>query len=310
MIYNFGDRKDLNEKVEKELLRMKEVYQKQEMSAAELAKLKKKMKEARRMEQRARNKKRIIRTVSAAAAVVAAFVILPNTSASIALAMEQIPVIGNLVEVVTFRDYSYETDRNMADIQVPEIQVSDQADTGEVQDKLNKTTEEINAEIQRISEDLIAEFEAGLEYEEGYQDVVVNSEVLTTTQDYFTLKLLCYQGAGSGYAWNYYYTIDLNTGKRLKLKDIFKEGADYITAISENIKEQMQAQMDADDSVYYWLHDEIEEWNFKSITDETSFYINEKGNVVIGFNEGDVAPMYMGMVEFEIPAEVLADLRK
>lgn len=310
MIYNFRDRKDLNEKVEKELLRMKEVYQKQEMSAAELAKLKKKMKEARRMEQRARNKKRIIRTVSAAAAVVAAFVILPNTSASIALAMEQIPVIGNLVEVVTFRDYSYETDRNMADIQVPEIQVSDQADTGEVQDKLNKTTEEINAEIQRISEDLIAEFEAGLEYEEGYQDVVVNSEVLTTTQDYFTLKLLCYQGAGSGYAWNYYYTIDLNTGERLKLKDIFKEGADYITAISENIKEQMQAQMDADDSVYYWLHDEIEEWNFKSITDETSFYINEKGNVVIGFNEGDVAPMYMGTVEFEIPAEVLADLRK
>ncbi len=310
MIYNFRDRKDLNEKVEKELLRMKEVYQKQEMSAAELAKLKKKMKEARRMEQRARNKKRIIRTVSAAAAVVAAFVILPNTSASIALAMEQIPVIGNLVEVVTFRDYSYETDRNMADIQVPEIQVSDQADTGEVQDKLNKTTEEINAEIQRISEDLIAEFEAGLEYEEGYQDVVVNSEVLTTKQDYFTLKLLCYQGAGSGYAWNYYYTIDLNTGKRLKLKDIFKEGADYITAISENIKEQMQAQMDADDSVYYWLHDEIEEWNFKSITDETSFYINEKGNVVIGFNEGDVAPMYMGTVEFEIPAEVLADLRK
>lgn len=310
MIYNFGDRKDLNEKVEKELLRMKEVYQKQEMSAAELAKLKKKMKEARRMEQRARNKKRIIRTVSAAAAVVAAFVILPNTSASIALAMEQIPVIGNLVEVVTFRDYSYETDRNMADIQVPEIQVSDQADTGEVQDKLNKTTEEINAEIQRISEDLIAEFEAGLEYEEGYQDVVVNSEVLTTTQDYFTLKLLCYQGAGSGYAWNYYYTIDLNTGERLKLKDIFKEGADYIIAISENIKEQMQAQMDADDSVYYWLHDEIEEWNFKSITDETSFYINEKGNVVIGFNEGDVAPMYMGTVEFEIPAEVLADLRK
>ena len=310
MIYNFGDRKDLNEKLEKELLRMKEVYQKQEMSAAELAKLKKKMKEARRMEQRARNKKRIIRTVSAAAAVVAAFVILPNTSASIALAMEQIPVIGNLVEVVTFRDYSYETDRNMADIQVPEIQVSDQADTGEVQDKLNKTTEEINAEIQRISEGLIAEFEAGLEYEEGYQDVVVNSEVLTTTQDYFTLKLLCYQGAGSGYAWNYYYTIDLNTGERLKLKDIFKEGADYIIAISENIKEQMQAQMDADDSVYYWLHDEIEEWNFKSITDETSFYINEKGNVVIGFNEGDVAPMYMGTVEFEIPAEVLADLRK
>ena len=88
------------------------------------------------------------------------------------------------------------------------------------------------------------------------------------------------------------------------------EGADYITPISENIKQQMQAQMDADENVYYWLNDEIEEWNFKAITDETSFYLNEQGNVVIGFNEGDVAPMYMGTVEFEIPAEILDGIRK
>ena len=68
--------------------------------------------------------------------------------------------------------------------------------------------------------------------------------------------------------------------------------------------------MAADEQVYYWLHDEIEAMNFKSITEETSFYLNEVGNVVIGFNEGDVAPMYMGAVEFEIPAEVLAGIRK
>lgn len=109
---------------------------------------------------------------------------------------------------------------------------------------------------------------------------------------------------------NDYYTIDLNTGKRLQLKDVFAEGADYITPISEAIKEQMKAQMDADENVYYWLDDEIEEWNFKSVTDETSFYINENGNVVMGFNEGDVAPMYMGAVEFEIPGDVLNDIRK
>ena len=94
------------------------------------------------------------------------------------------------------------------------------------------------------------------------------------------------------------------------MKDIFEEGVDYITPISENIKEQMQAQMDADEMVHYWLHDEIEEWNFKAITDETSFYLNDKDNVVIGFDEGEVAPMYMGTVEFEIPSEILKDIRK
>ena len=46
------------------------------------------------------------------------------------------------------------------------------------------------------------------------------------------------------------------------------------------------------------------------ITDETSFYMNENGNIVIGFNEGEAAPMYMGAVEFEIPTEVLVDIRK
>ena len=310
MIYNFSEKKELNERLEKELQERKKEYLKPQMSEAQLAALRKKMEEAKKMDKRNRNKKRMVRLATAAAALAGIFVILPNTSAGIAHAMEQIPVLGQLVEVVTFRDYNYETDRNIADIQVPEVKVADQTGDSQVQENLSRTAEEINAEIQEITDKLIEEFEANLDDEMGYQDILVKSEVLTTTEEYFTLKLICYQGAGSGYQWNVFYTIDLNTGERLALKDLFLEGADYITAISENIKEQMQARMDADENVYYWLNDEIEEWNFKAITDETSFYLNEKGNVVIGFNEGDVAPMYMGTVEFEIPAEVLEGMWK
>ena len=68
--------------------------------------------------------------------------------------------------------------------------------------------------------------------------------------------------------------------------------------------------MDADENVHYWLHDEIEELNFKTIYEDTSFYVNERGNIVIAFDEGDVAPMYMGALEFEIPSEVLKSIRK
>ena len=252
----------------------------------------------------------MVKYTATAAALIGAFMILPNTSATIAHAMEQIPIIGQLVEVVTFRDYEYDSDRNKADIDVSVIKPNEEFENSEVKDNLERSTAEINAEIQKITDELVANFETHLEDEMGYQDIVVKSEVLTTTQDYFTLKLFCYQGTGSGYQWNYFYTIDLNTGERLQLKDIFKEGTDYITPISENIKEQMQAQMTADDNVYYWLNDEIEEWNFKTITDETSFYVNETDNVIISFNEGEVAPMYMGAVEFEIPADVLSDIRK
>ena len=241
--------------------------------------------------------------------------------------MENIPILGKLVEVVTFRDYQYEDERNHADIEIPELvpqtfqqdevvsqetgeALTQEENTEAVQENLKKTTEEINAEIQKITSQIMEEFEGNLQYEWGYQDVMVKSEVISTTQDYFTLKLICYQGAGSGAEWDYFYTIDLNTGERLQLKDLFKEGADYITPISENIKTQMREQMAADDMKHYWVDDEIEGLNFKQITDETSFYLNEAGNIVISFNEGDVAPMYMGCVEFVIPNEVVGEIRK
>lgn len=310
MIYNFSDIAEKNSMVEKELILLKNEYKRPEMSDEQFEKLRLKIEEAKLTDKKERNKAGMKKAAVIAAAFAAAIIILPNTSVSIAHAMEQIPVIGQLVKVVTFRDYKYETDRNMADIEVPEIKVEGAAENSGVQDNLDRTTEEINAEIKKITDELIKDFETNLQGEMNYQDIVVKSEVLATTQDYFTLKLICYQGAGSGYQWNYYYTIDLKTGERLKLKDIFVDGADYITPISENIKVQMREQMDADENVHYWLDDEIEELNFKAITEETSFYLNERDNVVIGFNEGDVAPMYMGTVEFEIPKEVLSDIRK
>lgn len=296
--------------VEKELLLLKKEYEKPQMSQAQFEELRAKMEEAKMADKKDKIKRIRTRAALTAAAFVGSFLLLPNTSPVIAHAMEQIPVLGKLIEVVTFRDYEYESDRNHADIEVPEIKVELGLPEDQTLENLERTTDEINREIKKITDSLIEEFETYLEKEEGYQDILVKSEILTATADYFTLKLLCYQGAGSGYQWNYYYTIDLNTGKRLQLKDVFMEGADYITPISEAIKEQMKAQMDADENVYYWLDDEIEEWNFKSVTDETSFYINENGNVVMGFNEGDVAPMYMGAVEFEIPGDVLNDIRK
>ena len=310
MIYDFNERKQQNEYVENRLSAYRGKYNAHQMSRWQVKKLRAGMKEEIKRQRRAHFLRRMSKAAATAAALAAAFLILPNTSASVAHAMEQIPLVGQWVQVVTFRDYQVETERNHADIQLAAVGIEGTQDDGAVQETLEKTTARINADIQSITGELINEFEKNMADEMGYQDLIVKSEVLTRTEEYFTIKLLCYQGAGSGYQWNYYYTIDLRTGEQLKLQDLFSEGADYITPISDSIKNQMQEQMDADENVYYWLHDEIEALNFRSITDETSFYVNGDGDVVIGFNEGDVAPMYMGAVEFVIPVEVLSDIRR
>lgn len=310
MIYNFSQKKQQTDLLENELQSLKKEYYKHEMSTEQFEKLRQTMEDAKMTNKTIYRKKTFTKYAALATAIAATFIILPNTSSSLAHAMEQIPVIGQLVKVVTFRDYEYESERHNANVKVPEIILDEKVENNDTQKALEHSLDEINAEIQSITDEIVTDFETDLEVEEGFQEVVVESEVLTTTEDYFTLKLICYQGGGSGYQWNHYYTVDLTTGERLALKDIFIEGADYITPISENIKEQMQEQMSADENVHYWLNDEVEEWNFKTITDDASFYLNENGNVVIGFNEGDVAPMYMGTVEFEIPSSILSDIRK
>ena len=307
---------------------LKKVYMDKEMSTRQVETMKSAIEKAKKEQEK--NNKVIVsrRWMATAAGLALALIILPNTSKTVAYAMSQIPVLGKLVEVVTFRDYQYEDNRNIADVDVPELVMvtQEEVDTTVIKDvagealieeesmqqkeeTLKKSMEEINAEIQVITEPFIEEFKANLEREEGYQSLGVKSEVIHTTQDYFTLKLICYTAEGSSAEWYYYYTIDLNTGERLELEDIFTEGADYVTPISENIISQMREKMAEDEMNMYWLDDEIEELNFKAIKEDQSFYLDENGNVVISFNEGDVAPMYMGVVEFTIPNEVISDIR-
>jgi len=296
-----------------ELQNLKTEYYNFRMSGEQIEKMRRQIERGRRDRNRARRKNAGIRWTTAAAACAALFVLVPNTSANAAHAMSRIPLLGRLVDVVTYRDYSYEGERHNARITVPEIVIKLPEDgaelTPEVQENMARTAEDINAQMQQISEQLIGEFEEGLKYEEGYQDMMVDSEVVSSTANYFSLKLICYQGAGSGAEWDYFYTVDLNTGRQLSLSELFTAGADFITPVSNNIKEQMRTQMAEDSMKMYWVdYTEIPEWNFEGITEETSFYLNDEGNLVICFDEGDVAPMYMGCVEFVIPKEAVENI--
>lgn len=296
------------ETIHKILESYKEQYEKPVMSDKAVFGMKQRIEQGKK-EKRIMSKKKSYKGWTIAAAVLLAILILPNTSATIAQAMGNIPVLGGFFKVITFRDYQYDDGRHTADVVVPEVTTegiveSSAAETGK------KTAEEINAEIRDIADKWVEKFKANMEGE-GYQNVMIESEVVASTEDYFTLKLICFYAAGSGYEENHFYTIDLNTGEQVKLADLFREGSDYITVISENIKEQMREQMANNEGVMYWVdNDEEPEWNFDKITDDTSFYINENGEIVICFNEGEVAPAYMGTVEFTIPNDVVADIIK
>ena len=191
-------------------------------------------KDVKRANRRAKRKKAANILVCSFAALVIA---VPNMSAEVADAMSDIPLIGKICDAVTFRDYHYSSERFQADVIVPGI-IDSREDSYGADTLRKQSTENVNRKIDAIANELIEEFKRQAEAgDEGYASLYVNYEILHTTDEYFTLKLITFQGAGSGYEQDYYYTIDMDTGRELKLSDLFEDGSDYITPISENIKE-------------------------------------------------------------------------
>lgn len=262
--------------------------------------------ERAKMEKRKVKKVKLWKTCASAAAVLAIVLVLPNTSQTAAAAMQQIPLLGNLFKITTVREYQVDEERNMANVKVPQVEVQDSTDGNTDADtaaQAKKSADAINFDIEEETNKLIDEFKESMKNEEGYQDIYIDSKVLTDNDRLFSLELILYQGAGSGYEQHKHYTVDKLTGKELTLKDLC--GNDYVDTISEEVKKQMKEQMAADESVKYWLDDpDVPEWNFDKIAEDQDFYVDAEGHVVICFNEYDVAPGSMGCVEFTMPQTV------
>lgn len=290
------------------------LQEKEQLTGAEKERLVDFMKREGILSESEKKKRRNIgRTVGwAAAAAALVLVIVPNVSANAAYAMEQIPILGKVIKVVTIRNYQFENENYSADIQEVKLEQGNGAENAGMEGaETENSIQTINESIEEMTDRLIARFEEQKELEGGHGSIDTTHEVITDTDTWFTLRINVTEIAASGYQYQYYYHIDKKTGEIASLKNLFKEGADYISPISENIKEQMRKEMQADESKIYWIDSEddfVEQ--FEAIKEDQNFYLNEDGQIVICFDEYEVAPGYMGLVEFAVDEDAVAGVRK
>lgn len=243
------------------------------------------------------------RYLGSAAAAMLALVLLVNASPAVANAVERVPMLGAVTRVFTLRTYTDESSGGSADIAVPQVEGAPQA---------------LKQAIADYTDTIIAQYEenaaalADIDGETAHYNVDLSYTVVTDTERLFALRFDQELVTASGMQLVQIYNVDKATGQILDLGGLFRPDSGYIEAISENIKEQMHAQMESDEDVHYWLNDPDigAENNFSAVTDDTAFYVNGDQKLVIVFNEGDVAPMYMGAVEFVIPPEVTEPLAR
>lgn len=238
-------------------------------------------------------RRRVQKGTAAAAAVVVLFTAALNTNTAFAETAGQLPVIGPVARVLTFRSYQTEEEDLKISVEIPTIEM--------ISEDMNGLEQSVNEEILALCEQYAqaAKIRAE-EYRQAFLDtggteeewaahnieIKVWYEVKSQTDEYLSLAIMGTENWSSAYSETKYYNFDLKEGKLVTLQDIL--GDEYQQIANESIQNQMK-----ENSEIYWD-------DFEGIQEDTPFYLNESGNPVIVFEKYEIAPGSEGQQEFEI----------
>ena len=252
-------------------------------------------------EKKMKRKNIINKSVIAAAVAGVVFVGSINLSSEISYALSEVPVLGSIVRVLTFKTFELKDNNFDAELKTPAIEGLD----SNLEAMLN---EKYLDENQKLYDDFMKEIDElkKADMDEAHMGIASGYEVKTDTDKLLVIGRYVVNTAGSSSTTIKYDTIDKQNKILITLPSLFKDEA-YIDIISENIKAQMKEQMKDENNVY-WLEDEMMgDENFSKIDKNQSFYITKDNQLVIAFDKYEVAPGYMGNPEFIIPSELLKD---
>ena len=236
-------------------------------------------------------KKKILKTISAIAAALVITIGLANSTPDISYAMSNIPVAGPLFKVMTFRNFDYENKGYEIKGEQPVIA----AENGNEEAK--KSVTEVNASINNIINEKISQLKAE-EAEnkgEGHHSIKIDSMTLSDSEHFKSIKLSIVDSQASTFESNHYYTFSKTTGKLVRLSDLFPQGSDWKGIVDKKVIAQMKEAMKKDKNVHYYLNDpEIGDDNFKGISKDTQFYVDNQDHIHICFDQCEVSPACMG----------------
>lgn len=301
----------ISQKGQEQLRQMKEeynAYQAPEELKERLEMIKREQKEKKV----SKNRVRYIFTGVAGgmAAAMLSITVLANSSQDIAMAMQKVPALGKIAEIVTFRTYENDTEGFEANVEVPQIQHEN-----------SSAAEQVNKSMEDYVNKLIAEHEKSIKENETFTDengeVYTNKEsldtqykVLTNTDRLLSVRLDTTIVMAGSNAFSKIYHIDKLNDKEITLKDVFAKDSDYVSILSKEIKKQMREQVKKDDNLSYFIDSEPEfaGMDFKKIKKTQNFYVNDKKQLVLVFDKYEVAPGYMGQVEFAVDYDVVSGI--
>ena len=237
-------------------------------------------------------------TITTVACAFSTFVFLLNINPSFAASVSEVPIIGSVAKVFTIKEYKREDETKLINAKIPALENTGNSELEErinyeIMLKINEILDEAEQRAAEYKEAVIAT--GGSEEDYHPINIQIDYKVGYSGEDIVSFVINKSETLASVYTEMFFYNIDMQSGKKLNLRDVL--GEDYKEIVDKSIYKQMEERSQNPDNVYF----SEEEGGFDGIENEyQDFYINSDGKVVIVFKKYEIAPGYMGIQEFEI----------
>ena len=184
------------------------------------------------------------------------------------------------------KEKHYETEGTIVTVKIPHV----------VNVKDDKVKKVINKLITQAIDDFTNEFKefdkepntehkliADITFQNYYSDDKIISFSIDATQI-----------MADSYLQKKFYTVDLKTGEVYNIEHFL--GSDYQNIVKKSVQQQIAENKEKYPNLMYF----DEAVNNLKITNEQPFYINKDNQVVVVFNQFEIAPGYMSLSEFII----------
>lgn len=186
-------------------------------------------------------------------------------------------------KLVLLKEKNYETDGTIVSIKFPHIiNVNDDKIKMDINTLIFKTIDNYLDEIKEFDKNPNTEHKliVDINFENYFSDANIISFSINSTQI-----------LADSYLQKKFFTINLNTGEIYNVEHFL--GSDYQNIILTTVKKQIA---EKDPNLTYF----DEEVNNLKISSDQPFYINKDNQVVVVFNQFQIAPGYMSLPEFII----------
>lgn len=238
--------------------------------------------------------------IGIAAVIVIAFIIPLNIMPSYARAVEKILIIREIAKIFTFKEYHYKDEIKYIDIKIPKFSYEGKTDLEKrVNQEISKV---IYEEVKNAENDAKDYYEAFVGTGGDPKDFIpiginIDYEIKSITGKQVSFIISKSETFSSAYFMEYFYNIDMESGKYVTLKSLL--GNNYKEIVTRSIK----------NTITTWNQEKkdllFKDVNIEDLIDEnTNFYINEQNQIVVVFEKYEMAVGAAGRLEFAITTDL------